>query len=124
MTLWMGVIIAILMGAGVYLTLGGSLFKLVVGFTLVGHAINLAVFSLGGFSPASPSTPQMSPLIDPGATSLAAEAMDPLPQALVLTAIVIGFGLQAFLAVMLFVMRRWYSVDQTDGLHENGEVEG
>lgn len=118
MTLWMGVIIAILISAGVYLTLSGSLFKVVVGFILVGHAINIAVFTLGGLPSISPSSPQLSAIIDPTATTLTEAAMDPLPQALVLTAIVIGFGLQAFLAVMLFVMRKRYAVDHINGLSE------
>lgn len=118
MMLWMGGLIAILMSAGVYLTLSGSLFKIVVGFTLVGHAINLAVFSLGGLPLKSPTDPQVSAIIDPSQLTLASEAMDPLPQALVLTAIVIGFGLQAFMASLLFVLRKTYAVDHIDDLAE------
>jgi len=117
-TLWMGAMIAVLVGAGVYLTLSRSLFKIVVGFTLIGHAINLSVFSLGGFPSTSPSAPQVSAIIEPSAVALQVNAVDPLPQALVLTAIVIGFGLQAFMAVMLFVIRKRYAVDHVGELPE------
>jgi multicomponent Na+:H+ antiporter subunit C len=119
MILWLGSMIAILIGAGVYLTLSSSLFKIVVGFTLIGHAINLSVFSLGGFPSTSISTPQISAIIDPNSITLAKEAVDPLPQALVLTAIVIGFGLQAFMAVVLFVIRKRFAVTQVGELLEN-----
>ena len=84
-----------------------SLVKLVVGLILLGHGANLLIFLMGRLTPGQP------PLIPAGAGQPQGPFADPLPQALVLTAIVIGFGLQAFALVLV---RRLYQSTGTDDL--------
>jgi multicomponent Na+:H+ antiporter subunit C len=76
--------------AAVYLLLAADLPRMLIGFVLLGTAANLAILVAGRLGVPVP------PLVQPGATALAADAANPLPQALILTAIVIGFGLAAF----------------------------
>jgi len=76
--------------AGVYLALSRDLFRIVLGLAVLGSGVNLLVLAAGRITALAP------PLIPQGAMSLAAGAANPLPQALVLTAIVIGFALLCF----------------------------
>jgi multicomponent Na+:H+ antiporter subunit C len=98
-----------LYAAGIYLMMRRSIVKLVLGLALLGHAANLLIFTSGRLTPGSP------PLIEEGQTTLEASAADPLPQALILTAIVIGFGVQAFAIVLL---KRAYRAVRTDDLDD------
>lgn len=102
-------VIAIMIGgltaAGLFLMLRRSVAKLIFGIALLGHAINLLVFTSGGLFLAD------SPVIGTGSKSLIIPHPDPLPQALVLTAIVIGFGVQAFAIVLI---KRTHQEAQTD----------
>jgi multicomponent Na+:H+ antiporter subunit C len=94
-TVVLPVIIGGLYAAGVYLLLDRSLTRVLVGFLLLGNATNLLLLSTGG--PAG-----LAPILgyaDPG------EMSDPLPQALILTAIVITFGVSAF--VLAMIHRSW-----------------
>jgi multicomponent Na+:H+ antiporter subunit C len=79
----------------VYLLLSRSAVRLVFGLFLLGHAVNLLVFFAAGATRGEP------PLVAPDATAPPAAAADPVPQALVLTAIVIGFALTSFAAVLV-----------------------
>jgi multicomponent Na+:H+ antiporter subunit C len=98
-----------LYAAGIYLLMRRSVVKLVLGLALLGHAANLLIFTSGRLTEGSP------PLIEEGREALEASAADPLPQALILTAIVIGFGVQAFAIVLL---KRAYRAVQTDDLDD------
>jgi multicomponent Na+:H+ antiporter subunit C len=91
--------------AGIYMMLRRSLFKLIVGLILLSHGANLLIFAAGGLTRSVP------PIISYGQGSLAEPAADPLPQALILTAIVISFGVIAF-ALVLF--ERTYEAIGTD----------
>lgn len=86
--------IAAIMGCGVYMLLSRHTMRMLFGVMLVSAGVNLVIFLAGRIGPKPP------PLIEPGAYTLAAEAANPLPQALVLTAIVIGFSLVAFAAAL------------------------
>ena len=99
-TVVLPVLIGVLYTAGVYLLLDRSLTRVVLGFLLLGNATNLLLLSTGG--PAG--RPPIVGTADPEDMS------DPLPQALVLTAIVITFGVSAFLLAMLY--RSWRLVRQ------------
>jgi multicomponent Na+:H+ antiporter subunit C len=88
--------IGALSGIAVYLFLARDLPRVLIGFVLFGSAANLAIFAAGRIGSMVP------PIVEPGAAALAAGAANPLPQALILTAIVIGFGLAVF-ALMLIV---------------------
>ncbi|BBK30380.1 multisubunit sodium/proton antiporter MrpC subunit [Stella humosa] len=90
----LAIAIGTVVAASVYLFLSRDLLRLLLGFILLGTGANLAILLAGRIGPIQP------PLVDPGATALATSAANPLPQALILTAIVIGFGLTAF-ALML-----------------------
>jgi multicomponent Na+:H+ antiporter subunit C len=84
-----------LVTAGCYLLLRRNLVKLLFGLVLLGHAANLLIFTLGGLVRGAAS------VVPPGASAPRPESADPLPQALVLTAIVIGFAVVAFTAVLI-----------------------
>ncbi|MGA7178291.1 MAG: NADH-quinone oxidoreductase subunit K [Thiobacillaceae bacterium] len=86
--------ISVAVAAGVMLLLARDLFRLIVGLAVLGSAVNLIVFMS-----ARPGT-LVPPLIEAGASQLPADAANPLPQALVLTAIVIGFALLCFALVL------------------------
>jgi multicomponent Na+:H+ antiporter subunit C len=83
--------IGTLTSVGLYLITARSLSRIILGFALLGHAAVLALLTAGG--PAG-----QAPLADPGTN--ASELSNPLPQALALTAIVIGFGLTLFLLAL------------------------
>lgn len=83
-----------LYAAGLYMMLRRSLVGLIIGLALLGHAANLLIFTAAGL------TRGRAPLLTAGANPTGPVA-DPLPQALILTAIVIGFGVLAF-ALVLF----------------------
>ena len=117
----MEVVLAIVSGAlyaaGVYMLLRRSIVKLVIGLVLLGHATNVLIFSLGRV------TRGAVPIVAEGAEVLPAGAADPLPQALILTAIVIGFGLQAF--VLMLVRALWAKIgtDDMSLLRSEGRLE-
>lgn len=79
--------LAVVTGCGVFLVLRGRTFPVIIGISLLGYAVNFFIFVMGRL------TEQAAPILKDGATLYA----DPLPQALVLTAIVIGFGMTGFI---------------------------
>lgn len=85
------VMVAVLVAGGVYLVLQRSLLRATLGFVLLGHAANLLLIASGVLSRRD------APLLGDGGTETAAVAADPLPQAFVLTAIVITFGITVYL---------------------------
>jgi multicomponent Na+:H+ antiporter subunit C len=90
------IVMAVLYACGIYLMLERSMTRVLVGFLLVGNATNLLILIVAGQS-------GISPIVD-GETS-AEEMSDPLPQALILTAIVITFAVSAFLLALIY--RSW-----------------
>jgi multicomponent Na+:H+ antiporter subunit C len=106
MILATAILIGILFACGVYALLRRSLVRVAFGLLLLSHAANLLVFTMGGLTPFRPA------IIEEGETLLEAPFADPLPQALVLTAIVIGFGLITF--VLALIMRAHRSVGSDD----------
>ena len=87
--------VGVLVAAAAYLLLARDLPRALLGFVLLGTGVNLAILVAGRIGTMTP------PLIAPGADALAADAANPLPQALILTAIVIGFSLAAFALVLV-----------------------
>mgnify|MGYP001797062042 CR=1 FL=1 len=104
---WLFALVAgVLAAGGGWLMLARHLLSLVFGVVLVSSAANLVVFAGGRL------TDGAAPLVAEGLQAPTAEIANPLPQALVLTAIVIGFGLTAFaLALLLAANRRLGTVD-------------
>ncbi|MBW7866235.1 MAG: Na+/H+ antiporter subunit C [Candidatus Hydrogenedentes bacterium] len=109
MELVFAVVVGGLYAAGVFLILRRNVVKLILGLALLGHGANLLIFTAGGL------TRGRAPLVPEGATVPLPDAADPLPQALILTAIVIGFGVLAF---MLALVDRTHGEIPTDDLDE------
>lgn len=91
------VLMAVLYAAGVYVLLERSLTRVLIGFLLIGNATNLLILLMSG---RAGDAPIMAEGADPAAFA------DPLPQALILTAIVINFGITAFLLALIY--RSWW----------------
>jgi multicomponent K+:H+ antiporter subunit C len=104
MELLLAVMIGTLTATGVYLLLRARTFPVVMGLTLLGYAVNLFLFVSGRLVVGEP------PVI--GSSE---HPSDPLPQALVLTAIVIGFGMIAFVVVLALRARGELNSDHVDG---------
>jgi multicomponent K+:H+ antiporter subunit C len=105
MELLVASIIGLYVASGVYLLLRARTFAVVLGLTLLAYGVNLFLVSMGRIAVGSP------PLIEASGTTYA----DPLPQALVLTAIVIGFGATAFSVVLAVGARSVAGSDHVDG---------
>jgi multicomponent K+:H+ antiporter subunit C len=104
----LALIIGLLTGCGVYLCLRARTLPVVLGLTFLAYAVNLFLFSMGRLVVGRP------PIIDRAAGGFA----DPLPQALVLTAIVIGFAMTAFVIMLALKARAELGNDHVDGTHE------
>jgi multicomponent Na+:H+ antiporter subunit C len=98
----------VLFSCGIYLMLRRNVVKLLLGIMLLSQATNLLIFTAGGL------TAPQSALIPGGETVLSPPYADPLPQALVLTAIVIGFGILAFAIVLVQQAYRAIGTDDLD----------
>jgi multicomponent Na+:H+ antiporter subunit C len=101
----------VLYAAGIYLMLRRRLAQLIIGIGLLSNGTNLLIFTAGGLTRARP------PVVPDGAQVLMEPYADPVPQALVLTAIVIGFGLLAF---SLVLAHRVHDTAGTDDVDEVG----
>ncbi|MFN3943436.1 MAG: Na+/H+ antiporter subunit C [Allosphingosinicella sp.] len=97
--------IAVLTAAGIYLCLRGRTFPVVLGLAMLSYAINVFLFSMGRLVVNRP------PIYEKGLT----EYTDPLPQALVLTAIVIAFGMTALVVVLALRTYLETGTDHVDG---------
>lgn len=91
----LAVVVGALFACGTYLLLRPNLLRLIVGLMLLGSGVNLLIFTAGRLTPGRP------PLVPPGAEAPLGAVANPLPQALILTAIVISFGLVAFALALL-----------------------
>lgn len=108
MELVLPLLAALLIAAGVFLVLARALIRVILGLSLISYGVNLGILIAGaGFRQDAP------PLLD-----VAGPYNDPLPQALILTAIVIGFGTTALLLVLSV---RAYQASGTDHVQELAE---
>jgi len=105
--------IGVLMGSGVWLLLRPRTFQVIIGLSLIGYGVNLFIFSMGRLRVNTP------PVLQSGAVVNPADYADPIPQALVLTAIVIGFATTALFLVVLLVSRGLTGSDHVDGREPN-----
>ena len=110
MQFWMAIAIGGLYAAGLYMMMRRSIVKLIIGLSLLSHAANLLIFTAGGLTRGRP------PLVPEGAMTPAAPFADPLPQALVLTAIVISFGVLAFALVLVHRTHQSIGTDDLDDM--------
>lgn len=114
----MEIVLAILTGllfaAGLYLMLHKGIVKLVLGIMMLSYATNLFIFLIARLTRGIPA------IIPPNQETLSPPYADPVPQALILTAIVIGFGIQAFGIVLI---RRVYKTTGTANMDDLGTSE-
>jgi len=106
-----------LFAAAVYLMLRRSLAQIILGLSLLTNAVNLMIFTVGGLTRGQP------PLIAEGSEAPPEVYANPVPQALILTAIVIGFGVLAFALVLAY--RAYYTVrsDDPDALRSTDRLD-
>jgi multicomponent Na+:H+ antiporter subunit C len=107
---FMAIVIGGLFAAGVYTLLRRSTVRIAIGLVLLGHAANLLIFT------AARLTRYEAPVIPEGAEALPSTAADPLPQAMILTAIVIAFGVLAFALVLIQRVYHVVGSDDVDSL--------
>ena len=109
------VVMAVMYAAGIYIMLERSLTRVLIGFLLVGNATNLLIFIMSG-------RPGSSPIVT--GTALDDTMVDPVPQVLMLTAIVINFGITALLLALIY--RSWWLAqlgDEGDNLTDEHAAE-
>jgi multicomponent K+:H+ antiporter subunit C len=104
--------IGVLTSAGVWLVLRPRTFQVLMGLSLLSYAINLFIFSVGSLAI------DREPIAKPGLAANLVNYTDPLPQSLVLTAIVIGFATTALFLVVLLALRGLSGSDHVDGQEE------
>jgi multicomponent K+:H+ antiporter subunit C len=109
MLLLLALFIGTLAGAGVWLLLRPRTFDVVLGLTLISYAVNLFIFAMGRVIVGA------APIVQKGTVATLANTADPLPQALVLTAIVISFAMTAVLLAIALVARAETGRDHVDG---------
>lgn len=109
------VLVGVLFAAGIYLMLRRSLMKLLLGLAVISNAVNLLIFTAAeltrarpAFVPASASVPE-------------APYADPLPQAFILTAIVISFGVLAFAVALVMRVYATLGTDDSDQLRSTDQ---
>lgn len=98
------IMIAVMTSCGIYLMLRSRTFPVIVGLTMLSYAVNLFIFVMGRLKSGAP------PII-----GTSEQYADPLPQALVLTAIVISFAMTAFVMVLALRARAELGNDHVDG---------
>jgi multicomponent K+:H+ antiporter subunit C len=105
--------IGVLTASGVWLLLRQRTFQVAIGLSLLAYAVNLFIFAMGRLRVGA------APIVAAGAAADPAAYADPLPQALVLTAIVINFATTALLLVVLLAARGFDGNDHVDGAEED-----
>lgn len=108
MHLVLAIVVGGLYAAGLYMILRRSIVKLLIGLALLSHAANLLIFTAGGLTRGDP------PLVPEEAKQPVGPVADPLPQALILTAIVISFGVLAFAVVLIHRTHQEVGSDDLD----------
>jgi multicomponent Na+:H+ antiporter subunit C len=91
----LAILIGCLFASSIYMIMRRCIIKLIIGLSLLAHACNLLIFTIGTVVRGK------APLIEEGEKYIKGVVADPLPQALILTAIVISFGVTAFAIVLI-----------------------
>lgn len=117
MTLILSLIVGTLFAGAAYLMLRRSVVKLILGLVLLSHGANLLLFLMGdGVVRGNP------PFVDPATGVAAAASADPLPQALILTAIVISFGFLSFVLALAYRANQAVKSDDLDAMVETDKL--
>ena len=104
--------VGVLGAAGVWLVLRPRTFQVLVGLSMLSYAVNLFIFSVGSLSV------DREPIVQPLVAANLVNYSDPMPQSLVLTAIVIGFATTALFLVVLLALRGLADSDHVDAREE------
>lgn len=110
MELVISLTIGVLTASGIWLLLRPRTFQVIIGLSLLSYAVNLFIFGMGRLRSGAP------PIVDPSLPGNLTRYADPLPQALVLTAIVISFAMTALFLVVLLAARGLSGSDHVDGM--------
>lgn len=105
----MSVVVGLLFAIGAYLILSKTLLRIILGTSILGHGVNLLIITMGGLKKGGPP---LLGITDFGYT-------DPLPQALILTAIVINFATTGLLLVLSYRANKVLGTDDTEQLRGN-----
>jgi multicomponent Na+:H+ antiporter subunit C len=108
----MAFVVGGLYAAAIYMMLRRSIVKLVIGLVLLSNAANLLIFTAAGLTRGAPPLINVGEVLPPGISA------DPLAQALILTAIVIGFGVLAFAVVLIHRAFEVVGVDDMDKMKD------
>jgi multicomponent K+:H+ antiporter subunit C len=109
MEIVLAIAIGVLAASGIWLLLRPRTYQVIIGLSLVSYAVNLFIFGMGRIRSGAP------PMLNPGEQGDLLRYVDPVPQALVLTAIVIGFAVTALFLVVLLASRGLTGTDHVDG---------
>ncbi|MHA6298164.1 Na+/H+ antiporter subunit C [Devosia sp. CAU 1758] len=101
-------LVGLFIAVGTYLLLSRSVIRMLIGMTIFGNGVLLTIFTAGRL------TREIAPIVPPGLDVPEGAIANPLPQALILTAIVIGFSMFAFLLVLAFRAYQSLDADNTD----------
>ncbi|UXN73492.1 Na+/H+ antiporter subunit C [Devosia sp. A8/3-2] len=104
----LAVLVGLFIALGVYLLLSRSIIRMLLGVTIFGNGVNLLIFTAGRL------TREVAPIVPTGLDQPAGPIANPLPQALILTAIVIGFAMFSFLLVLAYRAYQELDADDTD----------
>ena len=107
---FMAPFVGVFFTVAVYLILSKAIIRMLLGIAILGNGVNLLIFILGRV------TPEIPPIVPEGLSQPAEAIANPLPQALILTAIVIGFALFTFLLVLGYRAYQELDADNTDNM--------
>jgi multicomponent K+:H+ antiporter subunit C len=110
----LAIAIGVLGGSGTWLVLRPRTSQVIMGLALLSYAVNLFIFSMGSL------LLDRAPIVKAALAPSLSDYTDPLPQALVLTAIVIGFATTALFLVVLLALRGLSGTDHVDGREREG----
>ena len=114
MELILAIVAGSLYACGLYLMLRRRLVQLIIGLSLLANGSNILIFAAAGVTRGQP------PIIEDGAVAVASFA-DPVPQSLILTSIVIGFGVLAFALVLAHRVHASAGSDDIDAIRLDGD---
>jgi multicomponent Na+:H+ antiporter subunit C len=109
------VLVGVLFAAGFYLMLRRSLMKLLLGLAVISNAVNLLIFTAAGLTPGRPA------FVEIGDSAPVEPFADPLPQAFILTAIVISFGVLSFAVALVMRVYATLGTDDSDNLRSTDQ---
>lgn len=107
----LAIVVGVFFATAIYLLMSSHLVRILIGVAILGNAVNLLIFTAGRLTAASP------PLIEGSMNELAAGSANPLPQALILTAIVISFSIFSFLLVLTYRAFQELGTDDVNDMH-------